>query len=73
MALLLQGHKVELNKPDKEGNTALHYAALNGQLKIAYYLLMDNADFSQKNSTGKTAEDIAVDEKEDFILHLFVC
>ena len=42
-----------------EGGTALHFAALNGNLAIATRLLEGGADLTLRNKFGKTALDFA--------------
>jgi len=44
-----------LNAPNKSGNTALHWAALNGHVDILVVLLQHGADPSILNSAGHDA------------------
>ena len=43
----------------RNGNTALHWAAANGRLAIATRLLEGGADLTLRNEDGKTALDYA--------------
>ena len=49
---LVEKRQVEVNKP---GWSALHYAATNGHLKIALYLLNNNAYVDPESPNGTTA------------------
>ncbi|WP_341815111.1 ankyrin repeat domain-containing protein [Wolbachia endosymbiont (group A) of Chalcis sispes] len=44
-----------INAKDKNGNTSLHLAAMNGKIDVAKVLLKHNADVNAKNNEGKTA------------------
>ena len=61
-----------VDKVDCESNSALHLAVTYGHLKITYTLMMHGADATLRNNVGFTAEQIAVSEQNDSILHLFV-
>jgi len=52
--LLEYGAKSVINKPDKKGNTILHYAALIGSKILVEFLLEYDADPNIKNSEGQT-------------------
>ncbi len=68
--LTLQG--ILLDCQDVEGNTALHYAALNENPKLAYQLLMCSANEHIKNSENATPMEIAVASGHPIVLGLFV-
>lgn len=51
---LITGNKFKVGLVDKENNTALHYAAINGDYEIAKYLLDKKADFTVVNNNGDT-------------------
>ena len=48
-------HSAEINKPDKFGKTALHYACENGNLAPAESLIAHSAEINKPDKTGKTA------------------
>lgn len=51
--------KDSINDRDKEGNTALHIAIMNGQLEIVEFLLKNNANVDEKNKQGEDAFTLA--------------
>lgn len=51
----------------KAGNTALHYAAMRGDLELYKLLLEQGARDSIENSDGKTAREVAIEEIADFL------
>jgi hypothetical protein len=54
-----------VNAPNKAGNTALHWAALNGHVEVILILLAHGADPSILNATGHDAlYEAEVNEKE---------
>lgn len=53
----------KLNVQDTLGNTALHYATMNGQLAAAKILLCAGADHAIKNNSGKNAFHIAINQE----------
>ena len=61
---------------DLEGNTALHYAAMNssgGDAKTAAELLLDfGADPSAVNNRGKSPLDIATENKNEALVKLLL-
>lgn len=64
-ALLDSG--VDVNTPDRGGRTALHLAAILGQVELARYLLSRGADINARNNPGRTPLMLAV-SPEDFKL-----
>ena len=52
-------HGANVNLPDQEGNTALHYAAATGKTHLAKRLLEANARVDQTNVDHETPGDIA--------------
>lgn len=48
-----------ISETDKDGNTALHYAAYRGNLMAAEMLCKDGVDMEAKNTAGNTAMDFA--------------
>ncbi|HEY4055435.1 MAG TPA: ankyrin repeat domain-containing protein [Kofleriaceae bacterium] len=56
---LLVAHKVKLNVADKDGNTALHEAAMIDAASAAQVLVKAGADTKAKNKDGFTAFDLA--------------
>ena len=59
-----QVHKTLLNSVNAEGNTPLHWAALNCHIPIIRLLLENGADITIKNSVDRTPfDEAAVAEK----------
>jgi hypothetical protein len=52
------------NQTDPEGRTALHYAALNGNLTIIAILVKANAKLDVKDTLGNTALHLAADRNQ---------
>jgi ankyrin repeat protein len=61
--LLLKVLISDINKKDKYGRTALHYAAVHGLPKLVEYLVNTGADWSMKDQRGDTALEFALREK----------
>ncbi|CAB3983841.1 Ankyrin repeat domain-containing 50 [Paramuricea clavata] len=61
--LLLKVLVSDINKQDKYGRTALHYAAVHGLPKVVGYLVNAGADWSMKDQRGDTALEFALREK----------
>ena len=61
-------NKVDMNIRNKEGNTPLHWAAMNNQKEIIVKLLDAGCDTSVKNSSGHTAlqeiQDLGFEDSE---------
>jgi hypothetical protein len=53
--------KKEINFADADGNTALHWAAMKGQIPIAVLLFKNGANVYLKNIYGKTVNDKAIE------------
>ncbi|KAK5164494.1 ankyrin repeat-containing protein [Saxophila tyrrhenica] len=66
------GHRSKfVNESNSEGNTALHWAAYNGQLNIVKALLEAGADMWIKNNAGHLAMfEAERAEKNDVVQHL---
>ncbi|CAB3983839.1 Ankyrin repeat domain-containing 50 [Paramuricea clavata] len=61
--LLLKVLVSDINKKDKYGRTALHYAAVHGLPTLVEYLVNAGADWSIKDHWGDTALEFALREK----------
>lgn len=59
---LLQNN-AEINSPDFDGDTPLHFAVMNNNLEAVEYLLENGANTNVKNKDGITPLHIAVKEK----------
>jgi ankyrin repeat protein len=67
--LLLASH-ANVNARDKQGETALMWAAYHGHKDVVELLLANKADASIKNSTGETALSGAILGKHQDIAEL---
>lgn len=56
-------NNVEINSPDFDGDTPLHFAVMNNNAEAAAYLLENGANTNVKNKDGITPLHIAVKEK----------
>lgn len=56
-------NNVEINAPDFDGDTPLHFAVMNNNLEAVEYLLENGANTNVKNKDGITPLHIAVKEK----------
>jgi ankyrin repeat protein len=61
-SLLKKG--VDINAINNDGNTALHLAALNGNLEMMNFLLNHGAKFDIKDKNGKNALELITDENQ---------
>lgn len=68
----LQRACADLNAPDGNGDTPLHYAVLSGQQDIAEFLLDNGAEISSKGAHGKTPLHLAT-EHEMIDMVQFLC
>lgn len=57
----LTNWQVEVNKRNRVGMTALHYAGMFGQTRTAKFLLRVGADKFAKDNEGRTAGRLAMD------------
>lgn len=62
--LLKQSQKIDINARDKLGNTAVHYAVAQGDVRALEILLSHTPDLSIKNNEGKTAKDMLLDRQK---------
>lgn len=60
---LLISREADLNAQTLTGETPLHYAVRLGREDMVQLMLQKGADHTTKSKTGKTAYDLAVDEK----------
>ena len=56
-------YNTEINSPDFEGETPLHFAVMNSNIEAVTYLLENGANVNVKNKDGITPLHIAVDKK----------
>ena len=56
-------NNVEINNPDFDGDTPLHFAVMNNNIEAVEYLLENGANANVKNKDGITPLHIAVKEK----------
>ena len=59
---LLTVKGVDVNIQDSDGQTALHYAALVGNLEVTKLLINGHVDAAVKDGDGTTALELATDE-----------
>lgn len=64
--------KGKINLQDNQGNTALHLAVYNQQIKYVYLLLIKGANFKIKNKENFSAFEISKIFKNKRIKGLFV-
>src|SRR6478736_3716545 len=63
--------KTDLNKPDPSGMTPLQIAAASGNLPIVQVLADAGADVNRKNAFGKTAIDLARENRQTAVVAFF--
>jgi ankyrin repeat protein len=56
---LVEETGADVNRPDHEGNTALHHAAARGDVEMIQYLVSKGADVTRVNREGHTTADMA--------------
>ena len=61
----------DINAKDKNGWTALMFAARNGYDKIAQLLIKSGADIKAKDRDGKTALSLAKEERYNDLIRVF--
>jgi ankyrin repeat protein len=61
---LLLDRGADKNARDKMGNTALMHAAQDGRLTVLGLLMDSGADYRAKNMNGKSAKNLALDNKQ---------
>ena len=54
----------------EDGDTPLHSAARQGRVELASLLIARGADINARNNSGKTALQLAIEEKQDAIAEL---
>lgn len=64
-------HDAKIDNRNAAGDTPLHKAARGGNALAVEFLLANGADVTIKNDSGKTAPDIASEQKSDEIIELF--
>ena len=57
-------NNAEINSPDFDGDTPLHFAVMNNNLEAVEYLLENGANTNVKNKDGITPLHIAVKRKK---------
>lgn len=57
-----------LNTKDNSGNTSMHLAAVNGDIKIFMLLLMSGGNIQQKNKFGKSPMDLVREHNHKHII-----
>ena len=72
LSAFLIARGIDLESPDRNGFTALHFAALYGRVAITRQLLDAGAASYARNRAGKTAHDIARDRDDVDVEELFL-
>jgi ankyrin repeat protein len=62
VAIMLIEANADIEKADKDGNTPLMVAAMNGNVELVGRLLEKGAKIETRNKAGKTAEEIALEK-----------
>jgi len=62
----------EINKQDNKGNTALHWAALQGQQELIQLLIDNNANVNAQNFVGETALILAASHGFDSVVSVLL-
>jgi ankyrin repeat protein len=70
--LLLLGKEANLEEKDNEGRTALHWAALEGNMIVAQLLVENRANIEMRDSSGQTALHIAAENNHKAIVKLLL-
>jgi len=69
------GNRVSITKSDDQGNTGLHYAVMTSNLPLVLFLIQtvnNKSNFiNTENQDGKTAVDIAKEDKNQAIANYF--
>ncbi len=60
----------DVNLADNQGNTALHYSLLYGNVDVARFLIRKGADYNRPDNHGRTPVQIAVEKGYDTVLEL---
>lgn len=60
----------DVNAKNKNGDTALHFALVNGNTDVARFLIKKGADYNTANNKGKTPIEIAVENGYETVLEL---
>jgi len=71
-AIKKYGHSEINNQESKSGNTALHYASINRNYKVAQALLKSDADTNIQNENGNTALHFSIQHCDIRIIHLLL-
>lgn len=72
LAQFLIARGIDVNSPDRNGYTPLHFAALYGRVAITRQLLDAGAASYSRNRAGKTAHEIARDRDDVDVEELFL-
>ncbi len=67
-SLLKRKQELELDSVSDDGNTALHYAAINGNHEVCAMLINSGANTDIKNKQGRTAYDEAVRHDNSLVM-----
>lgn len=70
LALLSLARGADIEYKDSDGNTALHWAVLNGNRTVVRLLLAHGATHGRRNEDGRSARDIAVKRGDAAMLAL---
>lgn len=62
----------DINEKNKNGDTALHFALINGNVEVARFLVKKGADYQAVNNKGKSPMEIAAEKGYEAVLELMM-
>lgn len=62
----------DINAKNKNGDTALHFALINGNSEVARFLIKKGADYRAVNNKGKSPMEIAAEKGYETVIELMI-